>query len=566
VPSPTGSNQKTVIGYYASWQWYDREKFADPANVDFSKYDRINYAFFQPSPDGYIYGTDEWADSQLLWGPYTWGNGGEEKPSWDAPNYKKYEFHDTSKGLVTLAHQAGTEVMPSIGGWTLSNNFPVIAADATLRTRFAQQCKDLARDYDFDGVDIDWEYPGYADHDGTPQDRDNYILLLQAVKDQLAELSLETGKSYGLTAALPCGPDKIKDIHPDIKNVLTELNLMTYDLHGAWDALTGTNAPMFDQGWGDSSKRWSVHGCVNNYVEMGVPLSQMNIGLPFYGRSVKGATGMKQFHGGADDINFHLDEGSPQYFNIVNELKRMTTYRHANTQTQYAAFDDGGMVSYDDPRAICDKVHYANQRGMHGFLIWEISGDMIQRGNQVLTPLIDATNAKIADPEYDCSLLRDPLWAMRDTSYRMAPPEPESVDWNLYQGPVSTGSDNDFSGAQESRPAPSPTGNEYNSPNNGVYSPTNSNAGGNSGGSPGNSGSAPSPTPGVKDAPTWSDLDEGDDCPPDYDGYFPTPECSGYVYCQGGAVVGASQPCVPGTKFDLAITACAYESNVQCGR
>ena len=143
---------------------------------------------------------------------------------------------------------------------------------------------------------------------------------------------------------------------------------MSYDLHGAWDELTGINAPMFDQGWTDKTPRWSIHGCVENYVELGAPLERINVGLPFYGRSFRKATGMKQLHEGADDVNFHLDEGSPQYFNIVKELNRMTTYRHERTQTQYAVFNDrdGGIVSYDDPRAICDKVGYANDRGMHG--------------------------------------------------------------------------------------------------------------------------------------------------------------------------------------------------------
>lgn len=142
---------------------------------------------------------------------------------------------------------------------------------------------------------------------------------------------------------------------------------MSYDLHGAWDVLTGTNAPMFDQGWTDQSKRWSVHGCTEAYLDHGVDLAKINLGLPFYGRSFRKATGFKQVHEGPDDINFHLDEGSPQYFNIVKALGRMTTYRHEKTQTQYAVFDDtGGLVSYDDARAICDKVHYANQRGMHG--------------------------------------------------------------------------------------------------------------------------------------------------------------------------------------------------------
>ena len=55
---------------------------------------------------------------------------------------------------MQLAHSVGTEVMPSIGGWTLSDNFPSIAASATKRERFAQQCVELIVDYDFDGIDL----------------------------------------------------------------------------------------------------------------------------------------------------------------------------------------------------------------------------------------------------------------------------------------------------------------------------------------------------------------------------------------------------------------------------
>ena len=54
-PSPS-SESKTIIGYYASWQWYDRNKLADPVNIDFTKYTRINFAFFQPDTQGNLYG------------------------------------------------------------------------------------------------------------------------------------------------------------------------------------------------------------------------------------------------------------------------------------------------------------------------------------------------------------------------------------------------------------------------------------------------------------------------------------------------------------------------------
>jgi hypothetical protein len=57
--------EKTIIGYYASWQYYDRTNFAVPANFDFTKYTRINFAFFQTNVDGDIWGTDEWAGKCL---------------------------------------------------------------------------------------------------------------------------------------------------------------------------------------------------------------------------------------------------------------------------------------------------------------------------------------------------------------------------------------------------------------------------------------------------------------------------------------------------------------------
>mmetsp|Transcript_17939 Transcript_17939/g.28156 ORF Transcript_17939/g.28156 Transcript_17939/m.28156 type:complete len:809 (-) Transcript_17939:110-2536(-) len=543
---------KTVIGYYASWQWYDRAKFADPPNIDWRKYDRINYAFFQIDKEGAIYGTDEWADPQLLWGPYIWdtarqietGPGANYFCSWDGPIKRNCNFHDTSKGIIELAHRAGATVMPSIGGWTLSDNFPIVAASDRTRKNFARNCVKLIEQYGFDGLDIDWEYPGYKPHSGTDQDKFTFTLLLAEIRKQLDQLGSIKGKYYKLTAALPCGPDKIANIQIDqIKDILDELNLMTYDLHGAWDLLTGTNAPMTDQGWTDVTKRWSVHGCTNTYAEFGVPLSKINLGLPFYGRSFRRATGMKQLHEGADDINFHLDEGSPQYFNIVKDLKRMTTYRHEKTQTQYTVFNspNGGLVSYDDPRAICDKVHYANGRGLNGFLVWEISGDMLENGQ---TPLIDATNDKINDPNLDCSKLRDPMWSLSSSTYFYAPDEPDKVDMSnaasfSLQG---TGSTNDFNGAQDTglaRPASLSTSDSGTSTRNQVYSV-------------GNGSSSSSTVKLVKD------------CPNGYTGYWTSVDCTRYFQCSDGEILGASLPCVPGTLFDVHINTCAFAANVQC--
>jgi chitinase len=49
--------------------------------------------------------------------------------------------------------------------------FSSIAASATKRTNFAHGCCELIRTYQFDGIDIDWEYPGYAPNSGTINDK-----------------------------------------------------------------------------------------------------------------------------------------------------------------------------------------------------------------------------------------------------------------------------------------------------------------------------------------------------------------------------------------------------------
>ena len=231
------------------------------------------------------------------------------------------------------------------------------------------------------GIDIDWEYPGFADHGGTPADKDNFVLLLTTVRSALDALGSRTGQRYGLTAALPCGPSNIanQDIQ-QVSDILDELNLMTYDFHGAWDPITGHNAPLYDQPSGtDPESGWSVNGCVEAWVGANSPnpnkeqtRSKVNIGLPFYGRSYLDTTELYKPHGGNDEYSWYDDLGTPQFFHIQDKLSDGTliSIRDDDTKTPWAYFSDGyGMISYDDQRSICDKVEYVQTNGLGGFII-----------------------------------------------------------------------------------------------------------------------------------------------------------------------------------------------------
>ena len=323
-----------VIGYYASWQWYDRGQFAKPSNMNFSKVTRVNYAFFQSDNDGNIYGTDSWADPNILFGPYDY-NPPPDAPQYcshDGPNVINCATHSYDEGLISLIHQVNHEIWPSIGGWSLSSTYPVLAANSISREHFANECVSLIQDYNFDGIDIDWEYPGFEEHEGTSEDGINFNLLLQEIRNKLDDLTKKTGKSYGLSAAVSCDPQQIMKYDVTfISNILTEINVMTYDFHGAWDSTTGVNAPLYPQGWGPID--FDIDSCIKNWHEAGAPINKLNMGMPFYGRSFGTATGLNQEHTGADTSHWGADEGCPTYYNIDASLSQMNVVRDNTTVT-----------------------------------------------------------------------------------------------------------------------------------------------------------------------------------------------------------------------------------------
>lgn len=61
------------------------------------------------------------------------------------------------------------KVMLSIGGWG-SGRFSEMAADPKLRKSFAKDCARVMKEFNLDGIDIDWEYPSQGscdDPEGT---------------------------------------------------------------------------------------------------------------------------------------------------------------------------------------------------------------------------------------------------------------------------------------------------------------------------------------------------------------------------------------------------------------
>jgi chitinase len=122
---------------------------------------------------------------------------------------------DTPEGLFSQttdiknlkSRSSQLQVFASLGGWTFSDNdtatqplFGDIAADATKRQTFATNVVGFLTRYGFDGIDIDWEYPGAPDRGGNIEDTANYVLLLQTLRETF---QASPAGNYGLSFTIP---------------------------------------------------------------------------------------------------------------------------------------------------------------------------------------------------------------------------------------------------------------------------------------------------------------------------------------------------------------------------
>lgn len=378
ISGQIAAQEKAVIGYYQSWQWREMPAVLAPGAIPYNKLTAINYAFFYPLESGEIVGMDPAADRYLLKGKAD-SVSGRANP------------HGS---LIELAGRHGTKVLLCIGGWEHSGHFPAVAADLQKRATFAHGCVQHIREYGFDGIDIDWEFPGYARHNGTPQDRENFTLLLQAVRDSLQALGAKTGKNYLLSASLPAAAGHLPDIEVQkITAILDYLNIMTYDLFGPWGKISNHNSALFGPAQGDSAR--CLDGAFRLYHEaQGVPAEKLNLAAAFYGHSYTECSDMYAEHQGADTALFPETDGI-RYAQIAEKMELFERFWDEKAQAPYLISQSPKMlISLDDPESVARKADYIIRRNARGLVIWPLQGDYSADGR---TPLLDVIDRKFAN-------------------------------------------------------------------------------------------------------------------------------------------------------------------------
>ncbi|KAI8404441.1 hypothetical protein FOFC_15936 [Fusarium oxysporum] len=339
--------------YFTNWGIYERGY--QPKDLPASQITHLLYAFMGVRADGTVYSTDSYADLQKHFDD-------------DRSGSNAYGCVEQIYGLKKKYRHM--KVLLSIGGWTLSTNFPAAASTAATRKRFASSAVDIMKDWGFDGIDVDWEYPT-----GDVQASD-MLLLLKAVREELDAYADKSasGHHFELSIAAPAGPEHYSVLRlADIGNVVDHINLMGYDYAGGFSNAAGHAANLYVNDGIPGSTPFSTDAAIRAYLAAGVPANKIVLGMPLYGRSFQNTVGLGGTFNGVGQGRW--GEGVWDYKDLPRSASAKM-YCDNKAQGCYS-YDSSTreLISFDTPEVVKQKVAYLKKSGLGGSMFWEASGD-----------------------------------------------------------------------------------------------------------------------------------------------------------------------------------------------
>ncbi|KFM57731.1 Chitotriosidase-1, partial [Stegodyphus mimosarum] len=300
----------------------------------------------------------------------------------------------------------------AIGGWNEGSiKYSKMASNPASRAIFVKSVVDFCLKYDFDGLDMDWEYP--ANRGGAEEDKENFVLLLKELKEAFAPYGLV------LSAAVSAGQktiDKAYDI-AQVGKYLDIINVMAYDFHGSWENVTGHNAPLFArEEESDEQKILNVDYAIQLWIKRGAPRNKIVLGMGLYGRSFTlakpSANGIGAPVTGKGKGGWMTKEpGMLGYNEICLHVKQngWNVVVPKGIEAPYAYFGNQ-WVGYDDKTSIARKVDYLIKERLGGGMVWSLEtddfrGKCFNEKYPLLTTIFTKLNGPVVRPTRDPNIV-----------------------------------------------------------------------------------------------------------------------------------------------------------------
>ncbi|XP_076936586.1 class V chitinase CHIT5a-like [Bidens hawaiensis] len=325
-------------GYWPTWP---QDSFP-PSNIETSLFTHLYYAFLTPNTETYQFDIDESTASAL--------------------NSFTTTLHGKNPPVKTLF---------SIGGGSFgTETFTSMASSPDSRGTFISSTIQVAREYNFDGIDIDWEYPQ------TQTAMDNFGLLLDEWRVAINEEAESTGNPQLLLSAATNYKSIVDGVskYPveSINNNLDWINAMCYDYHGPWtpDA-TGTLAALYDPN-GDVS----TSDGLQSWIDAGIQKVKLVMGLPLFGRTWKlqnpSVNGI-----GAPALGIGPGNEGAMLYSEVQEFNAQNNAQVVFDEPTVSYYSVAGTswIGYDDIESVQKKIEYAQSLNIGGYFFWTVVGD-----------------------------------------------------------------------------------------------------------------------------------------------------------------------------------------------
>ncbi|KAL3899020.1 MAG: hypothetical protein SGCHY_002340 [Lobulomycetales sp.] len=294
---------------------------------------------------------------------------------------------------------SGVKTWLSIGGWYDSAYFSV-ATSPEYMYQLVDSVKSWTDHFEFDGIDIDWEFPGF-EHGGQPLPGQQNPLILSSVEETIecsqSECSFSRERDgqnmmnflallrsklpkHKLSIAAPVFHMKKVVNLKTLCASLDVINLMTYDFHGAFSPISNHQAMIFDQTPNRTEKNYEIDRAVREYIDAGCDTLKIQIGIPFYARVLQGVEsgddpakpGLYQPHQGSPSW---ADNGVISY----SDLKERQGFKHywdSEAQASWAYDAESKLfATYDSPQSVENKVNYIKRLGLGGAFYFMVGGD-----------------------------------------------------------------------------------------------------------------------------------------------------------------------------------------------
>lgn len=381
-----------IAAYFPEWGVYERDYTI--ADVPAAQLTHLIYGFAKIDAAGKLALYDTYAAVDKAFSAADSVDGVAD--TWDGQGLRG-NFNQIAE-LKTAHPHLKTSI--AVGGWTLSGNFSTMAASESGRDTFAQSVKDFLITYDmFDGIDLDWEYPGgggLGSNAVSAEDGANYALLVQAIRDALDDLETETGRAYEISIAAPAGFDKIANFNlAGLEPNVDFFNVMAYDFYGAWDATVGHQAAMFDL----KGNGYDVTHAVDLYQSAGVPSGKIVLGAPMYTRAWSGVDVDDPMDGwnaeAAGPAPGSFEAGVYDYKDLLAKIQdpgsAWKLYYDDEAQAAFVYNAELGIFSsIETSQTIALKSEWAQAEGLGGMMFWDLSNDATDDAESLLKAASDS--------------------------------------------------------------------------------------------------------------------------------------------------------------------------------